>query len=288
MARAEPLWLVVNSASGSNTEEALAQLHAGLEASQCGPARTLDCKADTLPDRAALEAAGVSRLAIYTGDGTLNSVLNGIEGWQGEVLVLPGGTANLLAHAIHGEVPAGRIVALFGAGQLEPRRRTCIECSAGRALIELLAGPGATWSDVREGMREGDVAAIASATIEAVRQSAGGPMVEIVKPQVGREGGYAGVRFAPGDGGLEVEGYGAETVADYLLQGVALLRRDFRTGPHDELGTFPSLTCRSADGSPIELMIDGERATGAGEECFAQRPFAVTFLATPESLRDDA
>ena len=59
---------------------------------------------------------------------------------------------------------------------------------------------------------------------------------------------------------------GAETIADYARQGVALLRRDFREGPHDELGWHRAIVCRSSD--PIELMIDGERATGSCEERF--------------------
>ena len=59
-----------------------------------------------------------------------------------------------------------------------------------------------------------------------------------------------------------------------------MLQRDFRDGPHDELGTHPQLLCRSADGGPIELMIDGERATGATELRFSLATLALNLLAT--------
>ena len=49
-------------------------------------------------------------------DGTVNALATGLEGWDGALLVLPGGTANLLTRAIQGERGAGG-----GVGQrIEP------------------------------------------------------------------------------------------------------------------------------------------------------------------------
>ncbi len=254
------LWLVVNSASGSNDADAVAALEEALRVAEAAPDRTIDCAKADLPDRAALEAVGVATLAIYTGDGTINALVPQLEGWGGAVLVLPGGTANLLAKTLHGERAVDEIVAAFGKGELHSVECPCIRSGARTALIELLAGPGAAWADVREGLREGDLAGIANATVEAVRQSTDGPGVTITDPPLGKPEGYTGVRMAPGSDGMTVDGYGADSVADYLKQGLALLKRDFREGPHDELGRHDALTCESADGSEIELMIDGERA----------------------------
>jgi hypothetical protein len=274
-----PFWLAINSASGSNDPAAVDALVAALDAAGAKPARTIDCSSEDLPTRAKLEGAEVACLAIFTGDGTINALVPQLEGWAGQVLILPGGTANLLAKSLHGEVAAEQIVAAFGAGQLEPLQHPCIRIGEHTALVEVLAGPGAAWSDVREGLREGDLGEIAGTTLEAVRQSASGPMVAVVEPPLGRSEGYAGVRLAPTTHGMTVDGYGADTLGDYLKQGLALLKRDFREGPHDELGVHREVACRSADGSAIALMIDGERMDGAGEQTFKVETLRVNLLA---------
>ena len=270
-----PLWLVVNPASGSNSAEAVRGVTAAFAAAGHPAAQVLDVT-DGLPERRALEQAGVATLAVFTGDGTINAVATALEGWGGALLPLPGGTANLLARALHGERDAAGIAAALP--RLVRRRRHCIRTAHGPALAEVLAGPGATWSDVREGLRERDVGEIAGAAVSAIRQSTVGPMVALVAPAIGRAEGYAGIRLAPAADGMAVEGYGAERIGDYLAQGLALLRRNFREGPHEALGAHPSLLCRSLEGAPIPLMIDGERRDGAAEERFSLAPFALDLL----------
>lgn len=259
--------LIVNAASGSNTPEACDALRGGLRAHGIEIERTISVPDDRLPTPAELDGAGITLAAIYTGDGTLRSAITGLEGWSGAVLVLPGGTTNLLSKAIHGDRTLEEI--LPEVPRMTRSRRNCLRSEAGRAVIEVVAGPGAKWSDVREGLREGDVAAVASTTMEAAQASAGGSTVILTDPDLGKPEGYSGVRLTPLSDGIEVEGYGADTVADYLAQGMALLRRDFRTGPHDELGLHPQVHCASVDGSPIELMFDGERDCGSSKLTFS-------------------
>lgn len=271
-------WLLVNAASGSNTDAALRDLIDAFAAAEAKPQRVVDVPRDGLPEHPHLIEGGVSRIAVFAGDGTVNSVVTSLQGWGGQVLVLPGGTANLLARALHGERSAAAIARDLPG--LIPVRRSAIRTGKGLALIEVLAGPGATWSDVREGLRDGDLPGVAVSSLAAIRQSTAGPMVAIADPPLGKPEGYSGVRLEATPGGMEVEGYGADTVADYLLQGLALLRRDYRQGPHDDLGAVPALTCRSLGGEPIELMIDGERRTGAAEERFSLAELAVDLLAS--------
>lgn len=273
-------WLVVNGASGSNGEGSVAALTEALAAAGHAPDRIVDLQRDRPPAIAELEAAGAGLLTVFGGDGSLNAVIGGVEGWAGDVLALPGGTANLLARSLHGEDEAAAIVARLGVGRLARVRRNCIRCSTRTALIEVLAGPGAAWSDVREGLREGDIAQVAGTALDAARQSTAGPMVRVVEPELGRAEGYSGVRLTPLGAHLEVSGYGVQRLADYVLQGIAILRRDFREGPHDELGRHRAVLCASADGSPIELMIDGERVTGGPREKFSLAPLAVNLLAS--------
>lgn len=271
-------WLLVNAASGSNTDAAIRELNEAFAVAGTIPQRTIDVPRDGLPPHPHLTDGGVSRVAVFAGDGTVNSVVTELEGWGGQVLVLPGGTANLLARALHGERSAAEIIR--DLSRLAPVRRPCIHTSQGLALIEVLAGPGATWSDVREGLREGDLSGVAASSLEAIRQSTTGPMVTIPDPPLGKLEGYSGVRLEVAEGGMLVEGYGMETVGDYLLQGLALLRRDYRQGPHDDLGAVSALTCRSLGEEPIELMIDGERRTGAAEERFSLAELGVDLLAS--------
>ena len=271
-----PLWLILNQTSGSNDDDANARLIATLGQAGSAPARTIDCASERLPDRAALEAAGVGIVACHTGDGTAGALITALEGWRGAILVLPGGTTNLLAKALHGDRPAADVAA--DLMKLCRVRRPCIRFAGGTAVIEVLAGPGAKWSDVREGLRDGDLAEVAGKTIEAARASAGGSMVILADPDIGKPDGYAGLRLTPHDRGIRVDGYGAETVGDYLLQGWALLRRNFREGPHDELGLQPLVHCTASDAAPIELMIDGERRTGAAQMRFSLAELDVDLL----------
>ncbi len=275
MEKSRETWLVVNAASGSNDGAAVKDVVSALTAADHAPARIIDIAAAGAPRMKNLPSGGL--LAVFAGDGTVSSVVSGAQGWDGDVLVLPGGTANLLSRALHGEAGATTIVSRLA--ELKRVRRDCIRTSKGIGLIEVLAGPGAAWSHVREDLREGQPAEIAGSTLEAVRQSTAGPMVLLDDPPgLGREEGYAGLRLEPVRGSLAVSGYGPRGVGETVKQGLALIKGDFRDGPHDELGLHPRIHCRSADGSPVELMIDGEAVTGEASETFLLAPLPVNLL----------
>jgi hypothetical protein len=275
-------WLCANQASGGNDSAALDELKQALERASCAPARIIDIAATDVPTREELEQAGVGRLAVFTGDGTINAVATACEGWAGELLILPGGTANLLSHVLHGDQEACDIVAALPRANVV--RRPCIRNGPRTALAEVLAGPGAAWSDVREEMREGNLGGVAATSLTAIRESTLGSMVALALPQVGREEGYAGLRLEPLGNGIAVEGYGAETVGDYFKQGMALLRREFREGPHEELALVPEVVCFSLESEPVELMIDGERHSGSAEERFVLDQLDLNFLSTRDSV----
>jgi diacylglycerol kinase family enzyme len=283
MKTAPPTWLVVNPASGSNSDESLAELEAAMTEAGRPPTRIVRVPDEPAPDRAALDEAGVTLLTLFTGDGTANRALTALYGWHGQILVLPGGTQNLLARSLHGERSAAEIAADFAAGRMRSVRRPSIRCSAGDALCEIVAGPGASWSDVRESMREFAIADIAATAREAIEKSAGGPMVTVVEPPLGKVDGYPAVRIYPDESGhhLLVDGYGADGILDYAKAGLALLKRDFREGPHEELGRHQAIVCRADE--PIELMLDGERATGLTVERFEVSPCDLNFLASGDN-----
>jgi diacylglycerol kinase family enzyme len=128
------LWLVANSASGSNDDDALAALVGQLGAAGHAPARVIDCAAEDPPSRVALEQAGVATLVVFTGDGTVSALLPPLEGWSGGVLVLPGGTTNLLAKMLHSPCETGAIIAALAAGRSRVVRHPCVRMSGHVAL----------------------------------------------------------------------------------------------------------------------------------------------------------
>ena len=181
-------WLLANSASGSNSPVALEKLKASLGDHGLEIANILTLPSDPLPTPGDLDAARVSSIVIYTGDGTLNAALSKLRGWTGAVLVLPGGTKNLLSKRLHGDFPAHEII--------------------------------------------------------------------------------------------QINGYSATTPAELAQQGWALLRREFRDGPHDRLGIVDEVTLENVDGSPVEVLLDGEACEAAPRPTFRVALSEVELLAT--------
>jgi hypothetical protein len=280
MAGAQPIWLVVNEASGSNDETAHDRL-----SQCCGGAgfrieRTIRFPDESLPTPAALDAAGIALVAVFAGDGTVNALVVALFGWSGAVLVLPGGTMNLLYRRLHGERELDEVVALAAAGGARATRPGVIACRAGTALAELLAGPGTGWSEVREAMREGDVSAIAAGAASALGETLAAPGIRCRDPELGRAEGYPLVSLAATDRGMAVAGFYAESPGEFLQGGWAVISRRFREGPHDELGFAARITLASTADEPFGMSIDGERAESPGAEQFRLVPCAVDLLAT--------
>lgn len=290
MTDASPLWLVINSASGSFSEAAVAELHSALAAIGRPAARTIDCITEGLPDSAEVGRSDAGLIAVFGGDGTLTSCLTRLEGWGGCSLPLPGGTTNLLCGEMFGSMTTGQIVAALGEGTLSCRPRNCIRIDGSAngsrdgtadrmtALAEVLAGPGARWGDVREDLREGEVVDMVTEAVDITHQSLTGGQVRIVDPEIGREDGYAGLRLVPQAADFTLQGYHVDNFSEWFRQGLAIALRNFREGPHDALGGAEEISCRSTDGSPIELMIDGERKTIGNVVRFSLDPFALDLL----------
>lgn len=274
------VWLVRNALSGSNSEAALAVLVEALHAAGAELRRIIAFPEEPAPTPEDLRTAGVDMVAVFTGDGSIHAVVTGLDGWEGVVLVLPGGTMNLLSHRLHGDADVLDIIARAATGHARRHRPTVIGSRHGPALTGVLAGPGAAWNDVREAIREPDVASVVTSVSDAIGVSTSGASVVCREPACGREEGYTALMLTPGDDGLRLDGYYAATLADYARQGIALLRRNFRDGLHDELGAFADVVLACPQGEPMELLIDGEPFEGGAEERFTLATCAVDLLAT--------
>ncbi len=280
MERFERCWLLTNPASGSNTPEAVAELQDCLARNGIAVARTIGFPDETLPTPGDLDTAGIPLLVIYTGDGSLNAALAELTGWGGAVLVLPGGTMNLLSKRLHGDYQPVDIVPLVAAGGARRRRVTKIAGDCGDAYAGVLAGPGTHWGNVREAMRSRDIAGIASGAAEAVAKSTGETKVRAIDPPFGAAGGYPLLELTPGEHGIGIHGYHANTAGEVVAQTWALMRRSFREGPHDRLGVVGEVTIATVDSSPIEVLLDGEVCEVGGRATFRVAESEMDLLAT--------
>ena len=194
----QKLWFITNPKSGTATPakaDALAALFAESGLTLVGRTAFPD---DALPTPQSLDAAEVDTVVLYAGDGTINAAVTALADWTGAVLILPGGTMNLLAKLLHGpaEPPAivaaaatqGRIVAL-----------PCVEAGGQRALVGLILGPAANWVRARELVRAGRLRGLGRALRHAWRRTFGrgirldgvpglkhGAQAVLVRAEVGR------------------------------------------------------------------------------------------------------
>lgn len=277
-------WLVVNPDSGSNDESSGETIAAALTERGWQVSRIITLPDQALPDQAALVANEVGMVVCYTGDGSVNALIGRLSGWAGKVLVLPGGTMNLLARRLHRALDVGAILDIVAGGGAAARRPACVRYDGGLALAGLLVGPGTSWGRVRESLRNLALADAAAETIEAIRETATGPNVIAPDNRLTREGGYPLVELTPGEHGIQIDGYYAEDALEYAGQAWATLRRRFREGPHDRLGVADDILLASIDGSPLACLIDGEPATCPSPFRFTLAPCGVDLLATAHDL----
>ncbi|WP_171033070.1 diacylglycerol kinase family protein [Qipengyuania marisflavi] len=271
---------MTNARSGSNTADALVALYDCCDARGIVVERQIDFPDEELPTPEQLDEAGVGCLAIYTGDGTLNAAITALYGWGGSILVLPGGTMNLLSIRLHGDVDAPIVIERYANQAVRPVRPLMARCEKGDALAGLLAGPGTAWGSVREAMRDFDLSAIAETASQAINETTAGTMLRCAEPARGRPEGYPLIEFSPSDRGMQLDGFSSETTGELLQQSWALLRRQFREGPHIRLGLFDEVTLESVDGGPVEVLIDGEPATLGPRATFTVAACEVDLLAT--------
>jgi hypothetical protein len=280
MTGSQRTWLVVNEASGSNGRDALAQLKLDCHAGGLAVDRIISFPAQPLPTPARLDAAGVDLVTVFAGDGTVNALISALDGWGGAVLVLPGGTMNLLFHRLHGDRSSQEVIRRVVAGEASRTRPGVIRCSAGTATADLLAGPGTSWHHVRESMREADLVAVATNAAQALGATLTAPGITCREPDCAPADEYPLIMLTPVANGIRVSGFRAETAGEYVEGGLAVLQRRFRDGPHDDLGVVQQVTLASNMDESIPVLLDGELAECPAEEVFRLVPCGVDLLAT--------
>lgn len=274
------IWLVTNEASGSNDEDTVAHLKQSCREAGFALDRTVSFPDQSLPTADQLDAAGIDLVAVFAGDGTVSSLVQELAGYAGAVLVLPGGTMNLMYQRLHGEREVHEVIHRAASGDARAVRPGVVACDAGPALADCLAGPGTHWFEVREAMREADVIGVASKAASAIGETLAKPGIACSDPPLGKAEGYPLVMLTPTDKGIRISGFHAETPAEFLQGSWALLRHRFREGPHDDLGIVAQVTLASTAGEPFGVLLDGERAQSAGHSVFRLVSCELDLLAT--------
>lgn len=272
------IWLVYNEASGNNDRTSVEAVQDALRAAGFDPIEKCCFPNDPIPRPTDLRSSGADLLAVFAGDGTVSATVMALYGWEGAILVLPGGTMNFLARRLHGDASAVEIVCRLADGMMKKARSEVIRCRYGDALTDVVAGPGTAWNDVREALRNTDILETVSNASQAIAESTQGAFVRCVDPVCGRDEGYSAITLTPKATGLEAKGYFADTLADFARQGVALLQRNFRTGPHERLGLHASWRLACNEGQPMGLLIDGEPCEAGVEEEFTLARCEVDLL----------
>jgi diacylglycerol kinase family enzyme len=271
------LWFISNILSGSATQAGCEAIEAVCREKGLALAGRTRFPEDPLPDPADLEAAGADTLMLFAGDGTINAAICQYADWDGDILVLPGGTMNLLAKTLHGDSPPADIV---HAAHLSQRRVALPYAQAGRlrAFVGLIIGPAAHWVRAREAAREGRLARLLRATMQAWRRTFGDHVRITGVPGLNHR--YQAILATPAKPGLAVAGVDAQDWRTIAELGWDWLRGDWlaaravtatRADIFTLAGRKPVLAL--FDGEP-ERLPPGTRISGG-----VTRPF---FLATRE------
>lgn len=247
------LWFVSNIASGSATHEACEAIEASFATHGLALAGRTRFPDEPLPDAATLDAAGADTLALFAGDGTINTAVCRLAHWGGTFLILPGGTMNLLAKALHDTLDPREIVAR--AQRARPIALPFVEAGPHRAFVGLILGPAASWVHAREATRKRRFAGLPRALRHAWRRTFGrGIRIEAAGL---RRHGYQAAYVTPRAGGsLAVAAVDAREWRAITQLGWSWLTGDWARAHAVDQAVTPTLQVLGH--KPVLALFDGE------------------------------
>lgn len=274
----ERLWLITNPRSGSATRdmcEALETIFAERGLALTGRTAFPD---QPIPSQAELAVANADTVVLFAGDGTINTALVALADWGGGFLILPGGTMNMLAKALHGDAAPADIV---HAAHMVGRRVALpvIEAGEHRAFVGLILGPAAHWGRAREAARRGRVARVIGAMRSAWRRTFGKGLRVVGVP--GMTGRYQAVFVSPSPDGIEAAAIDARDWASIAELGWSWLTGDWVAAR--AVTGRRAQRLRPASRKPVLALFDGEPVTltpGTDVTCGMTRQM---FIATKEA-----
>ncbi len=266
------LWLVLNAASGSTSAAIVAEFETACAGYDI-VGRT-DFPNDTLPDAAALDAAGADTLVVFGGDGTINAATCKVDDWGGAALILPGGTMNGLAKALHG--PATWHEILKRAADAPAETVPVAMCGDHRGMVGVILGPAAAWFRAREAVRAGAWSHLGRALRFAARKT----FARTVR--IAGEGTHAGrhraVIVTPCANDLEIASISTASWFAAARLGIEWLVGDWRHDGDVHLSHAATVTCVSS--RTVSALFDGEPVTLPSPVTIRQATTRLRFIAT--------
>lgn len=250
----ERLWFITNPNSGSATRETCEALETVFEERGLALAGRTAFPGVPMPSVGDLQ--GVDTVVLFAGDGTINAALCALADWDGAFLILPGGTMNLLAKALHGNAePAAIIHAAHEGGRQVPL--PYIEAGPHRAFVGLILGPAAHWGRAREAARKGRLGRVLRAIRSAWRRTFGKGVRVAGVP--GMRGRYQAVFVAPGIDMLEVTAIDARDWSSIAELGWNWLTGDWVAAR--AVTDRRTRRLRPVSKRPVLALFDGEPVT---------------------------
>lgn len=266
------LWLVLNTASGSTSAAVVADFEAAC--SDYAIAGRTVFPDEGLPDAAALNAAKADTLVVFGGDGTINAATGKVDAWDGACLVLPGGTMNGLAKALHGNAGWATILERVATSKLE---QVPVAVSGDhRAMVGVILGPTASWFHAREYVRSGAWSKVLRALRYAVRKTFARTIW--VTSDAAHSGRHRAVVVTPTRADLEVATFSTASWFAAARLGIDWLVGDWRTASDVQVSHAPSVTCTSS--RTVSALFDGEPAKLSSPATVVHTLTRLRFIAT--------
>ncbi len=261
-----------NPASGSVTADGGERLSAALEAAGVRGADMVEIdRSDCGTQLKSLAAQNPDLFVVWGGDGTLRSALGTVGQATPNLLLLPGGTMNLLTRSIHGEKPWDTILKDVLAA---PKRHTL---PAGKVNGELfycamLAGAPARFAEARESLRRGELvkaateAAAALDTLNTLHLNARYRDGYSFERETLPSTSVIGVLVGPlaREAKMEIAALTQPSAGSALNVVWSSFLSDWRNSPDMKVVPATSLVIEAEDGD-IPVIVDGE-AIEAGSE----------------------
>lgn len=266
---------VLNMGSGGNHDEAPGRMRQIFDDGGLTKAEVITVVADKLDS--ALDDAVVrgDAIVVLGGDGTIRCAAAKCGAAGKPLIALPGGTMNMLTHALLGDRGWEQALADTLADPVVH------EVSGGSAEGELffcaaILGAPTLWADARESLRHADLAGAAKRTVTAIRRSRGRPLayqfgdvaegeaeaVAIICPLVSRA--------AAGDEhSFEVAAIDPQTAESLFRLAFHTVFDNWRIDPTVHLARV--CTARVTGHGPVPAILDGEKAR-------LKRTVQVTFV----------
>jgi len=274
----ETLWFITNPDSGTTSRAKCDALEAVFEENGLKLAGRTDFPEQNLPKPEELDSAGADTVVLFAGDGTINAALCALADWKGAFLILPGGTMNLLAKALHSDLDPHKIVhAAHHSKHLV--ELPYVEAGRHRAFVGVILGPAAAWVRAREAARKGRIGRLIGAARAAWRKTFGEQGIRVAGAP-GLSDRYQAVFVRPDPKGLDIAAVDARDWRSIAQLGWEWINGDWVAARAVTETLARQLRVRGGD--RVLALFDGEPVTLDAGEIITAGKSRKAFIATRE------